>query len=70
MKLGITMYVDEDGWFVVERPAIPGCASQGRMEEDAIENIKDSIALCLDARRAAGLPLTIETREVEVPALA
>jgi predicted RNase H-like HicB family nuclease len=70
MKLAITMFRDEDGWIVVECPAIPGCASQGRTEDEAIENIKDAIAVCLEARRDAGLPLTIDTREVEVPALA
>ena len=70
MKLAITMYRDEDGWFVVECPAIPGCASQGKTEAEAIENIRDAISLCLEARKAAGLPLTIKKCEVEVPALA
>lgn len=70
MKLAITMYRDEDGWFVVECPAIPGCASQGRTEDEAIENIREAIALCLEARKEAGLPLTIDMREVEIPALA
>ncbi len=64
------MYRDEEGWFVVECPAIPGCASQGKTEAEAIENIRDAISLCLEARKEAGLPLTIEMREVEVPAIA
>lgn len=70
MKLPITMYRDDEGWIVVECPAIPGCASQGRTEEEAMNNIRDAISLCLEARREAGLPLTIEIREVEVPAIA
>jgi predicted RNase H-like HicB family nuclease len=70
MKLEVTMYRDEEGWFIVECPAIPGCMSQGETEEEALTNIKDAIGLCLEARRDAGLPLTIETREVEVPAVA
>jgi predicted RNase H-like HicB family nuclease len=70
MKLAITMYRDEDDWLVVECPAIPGCASQGRTEAEALANIREAITLCLEARREAGLPLTIETREVEIPALA
>lgn len=70
MKLAITMYRDEDGWIVVECPAIPGCMSQGRTEDEAIENIRDAIAGCLEVRREKGLPLTIETREIEVPAIA
>lgn len=32
------------------------------------ENIKDAIKLCLEARSALGMPLTIESRQVEVPA--
>jgi predicted RNase H-like HicB family nuclease len=67
MKLPVTIYQDEDGWFVVECPAIPGCMSQGATEEEALENIKDAIALCLEVRREHGLPLTIDVREVEVP---
>jgi predicted RNase H-like HicB family nuclease len=70
MKLAITMFRDEDGWLVVECPAIPGCASQGRTEEEAIANIRDAIAGCLAVRREQGLPLTIEMREIEVPAIA
>ncbi|MEX0784381.1 MAG: type II toxin-antitoxin system HicB family antitoxin [Dehalococcoidia bacterium] len=70
MKLAITMYRDEDGWFVVDCPAIPGCASQGRTEEEALANIREAIPLCLEARREAGLPLTIDLREIEVPLIA
>ena len=70
MKLEVTMFVDEDGWWVIECPAIPGCASQGRTEEEALENIRDAIAGCMEVRREKGLPLTIETREIEVPAIA
>lgn len=70
MKLPVTLYVDEDGWFVVSCPTIPGCASQGRTEEEALANIREAIQLCLEVRKEEGLPLTIETREVEVPAVA
>jgi len=38
----------EDGWFVVECPLIPGCISQGKTAEEALENIKDAIQGCLD----------------------
>ncbi len=33
----------EDGGFVVECPALPGCASQGDTVEEALENIKEAI---------------------------
>jgi predicted RNase H-like HicB family nuclease len=70
MKLPVTLYVDEEGWFVVNCPVIPGCASQGRTEDEALANIREAIQLCLEVRKNEGLPLTIEPREVEVPAVA
>jgi predicted RNase H-like HicB family nuclease len=33
--------------FVVECPSIPGCVSQGKTEQEAIENIKDTIIIAL-----------------------
>jgi predicted RNase H-like HicB family nuclease len=66
MTFTVTMIRDEDGMFVAECPAIPGCVSQGRTMEEAEENIRLAIAECLEARRALGLPPTIEVRQVEV----
>jgi predicted RNase H-like HicB family nuclease len=68
MKFNVTIDRDEDGVWIVECPAIPGCVSQGETKESAIENIKEAIALCLEVRAEKGLPLTIETRQVEVAA--
>jgi predicted RNase H-like HicB family nuclease len=67
MKLPVTIYQDEEGWYVVECPVIPGCMSQGKTEEEALQNIQEAIQLCLEVRREKGMPLTIESREVEVP---
>jgi len=64
----VTLEKDEDGWYIVECPAIPGCVSQGHTEEEALENIKDAIVECLQVRAKEGLPLSIEVRIVEVAA--
>jgi predicted RNase H-like HicB family nuclease len=40
----VTLEKSEDGWIVAECPALPGCVSQGRDEEEAIENIREAIA--------------------------
>jgi predicted RNase H-like HicB family nuclease len=50
MKFNVTIDRDEDGVWVVECPAIPGCISQGNTKEEALENIKEAITLCLEVR--------------------
>ena len=67
MKLLITLERDESGAIVAQCPAIPGCVSQGTTEAEAIANIREAIAACLEARADAGMPLTVAVREVEVP---
>jgi len=70
MKFPVTLYQDEDGWYIVECPTIPGCMSQGETEQAALQNIEEAIQLCLEVRREQGLPLTIQSRQVEVPVYA
>ena len=59
MKLRVTIVRDEDGMFVAECPAIPGCISQGRTETEAVCNIREAIRECLEVRVEEGLPLTV-----------
>ena len=46
--------------------SIPGCVSQGATRAAALANIREAIALCLEVRAERGMPLTIETQQVEV----
>jgi predicted RNase H-like HicB family nuclease len=66
MKFMVAVDRDEDGVWVVECAAIPGCVSQGHTKDEALVNIKEAIELCLQVRAEQGLPLTVETRQVEV----
>ena len=59
MKFIVTISLDEDGMFIAECPVIPGCISQGKTEQEAIENIKDAIKQCLEVRAEMGLPLLV-----------
>jgi len=68
MIFNVTMDRDEEGIWIVECPSIPGCVSQGETKEEAIDNIKDAIKVCLEVRAEKGMPLTVETRQVEVAA--
>ena len=60
MKFATIVDRDEDGMWVIECPSIPGCVSQGRTREEALENIREAIAGCLEVRAESGLPLTVE----------
>jgi len=66
MKFVITLERDEDGMLVAECPSIPGCISEGKTEEEALENIREAIIGCLEVRAEQGMPLTVTVREVEV----
>ncbi len=68
MKFVITIDRDEDGAWIAECPSIPGCVSGGQTRDEAIANVREAIALCLEVRAEQGLPLTIETQQVEVMA--
>jgi predicted RNase H-like HicB family nuclease len=43
MKVHVSIEEDEQGYFVAEVPALPGCLSQGKTREEAIANIKEAI---------------------------
>lgn len=70
LRLPVTIEQDEEDWYVAECPAIPGCLSQGKTLDEALENIREAIELCLQVRREKGFPLTIQTYEIEVPVYA
>ena len=40
MKFNITVDRDEDGVWIVECPAIPGCVSQGETREQALDKLR------------------------------
>ena len=68
MTFQVTVDRDEDGVWVAECPAIPGCVSQGNTKPEAVANIREAIRLCLEVRAERGMPLTVETCQVEVKA--
>lgn len=68
MRFVVTIDRDEDGVWVVECPSIPGCVSQGATKEEALASVQDAIKACLEVRSERGMPLTVETHQVEVDA--
>ncbi|MGI8655798.1 MAG: type II toxin-antitoxin system HicB family antitoxin [Pyrinomonadaceae bacterium] len=68
MKYRVLVEQDEDGMYVAEVPALPGCISQGATRDQAVENIKEAIAVYLESLEAHGdaVPPPITEELVEV----
>lgn len=56
-KYRVVIEPDEDGIYVAEVPALPGCISQGQTRAEAVENIKEAIAAYLESLDAHGEPV-------------
>jgi predicted RNase H-like HicB family nuclease len=54
----VVVYRGEDGWWVVECPSLPGCVSQGKTKQEAVENIREAIRAYIS---------TLEEDHIEVP---
>ncbi len=48
MKLRIILEPSDEGGFTVIVPALPGCISEGDTQEEALQNIRESIELYLE----------------------
>ena len=70
MKFRVWIDQDEDGVFVAEVPALPGCITQGKTRREALANAQEAIALYLESLEAHGdpipPPITEEIVEVEL----
>ncbi|MBL8147216.1 MAG: type II toxin-antitoxin system HicB family antitoxin [Anaerolineae bacterium] len=53
----VLLYTDEDGNWIAEVPSLPGCVSNGRTRDEALERVKEGIALYVEALVEAGLPV-------------
>lgn len=68
MKYRVFIEQDEDGVFIIEVPALPGCISQGKTRDEALRNIQEAIAAYLESLKAHSEPIPppIEEEVVEV----
>lgn len=71
LKLPVVITRDEDGYFLAEVPVLTSCFTQGKTKEEALENIKEVIQLCLEHMTKEGNPIPSEyiLEEVEVAVL-
>ena len=56
----VILYPGEDGYWVVECPSLPGCVSQGKTKEDALQNIQEAIRGYIAALEENRIPVPQE----------
>ena len=69
MIFHVVLETDEDGWIVAECPSLPGCVSQGKTQNEALENIKEAITAWLwaeDQKAVASLAQPIAREAILV----
>ena len=64
----IMIEIDEDGYFIVSCPSFKGCHSYGETIDDALENIKEVIEMCLEEQELESENKFVGFREVEIAA--
>ena len=57
MRYRVLIEQDEDGVFVAEVPALPGCISQGATRDEAVRNIREAILGYIESLDAHGDPI-------------
>ena len=70
MNYRVLIERDENGMFIIECPSLPGCISQGKTRDEAIENIRDAIKGYLESLKKHNEPIPppIEEEIVEIVA--
>jgi predicted RNase H-like HicB family nuclease len=54
MTRRVLLYPGEDGYVVAEVPSLPGCISQGKTREEALDNVREAISLHIEVLRERG----------------
>jgi predicted RNase H-like HicB family nuclease len=60
----VLVYRDpESDYWIVECPSLPGCVSQGKTREEAINNIKEAIEVYVEVLIEDGRSIPVDTVE-------
>lgn len=57
MKFRVLIDQDEDGVFVAQVPALPGCVTQGATRQEVVANAQEAIAAYLESLSERGEPI-------------
>jgi len=68
LHLPILVEQDEDNYYIVSCPVFKGCHSYGKTIDEALENIREVIDMCLDEEKekAEELNRFVGFREIQV----
>ncbi len=66
--LPVVIEQDEDGVFIVSVPTLRGCRSYGHTVDEAMKNIAQAAALCLEDEEPAGAGTFVGVRDLEIVA--
>ncbi len=66
LHLPIIIEMDEDEYYIVSCPLFRGCHSYGETIDEALENIKEVIEMCLEETKVEELNKFVGFRELEV----
>lgn len=66
LHLPIIIEIDEDGYYIVSCPQFKGCHSYGKTIDDALENIREVIDICLEETKIEEFNKFIGFRELDV----
>ncbi len=67
--LPVVVEVDEDGFFIVSCPLYKGCHSYGKTIDEALENLKEVVAMCIEEQPSEELNKFVGVREMEFKTL-
>ncbi len=66
LHVPVIIETDEDGYFIVSCPLFRGCHSFGTTIDEAIENIREVIEICLEETDKESLNTFVGFRELEI----
>ncbi len=66
IHLPVVIEMDEDGCYIVTCPLFKGCHSYGETVDEALENIREVIGMCLEETKVEDMNKFVGFRELEV----
>jgi len=66
LHLPIIIEQDEDGYYIASCPLFKGCHSYGETVDEALENVREVVEMCLEESEIESLNTFVGFRELEV----